>query len=308
METQPFERGLRSIAAFAGEILWPKRLDGTIGRLVGALSLLALGRAAFDFGLSAAAVEIFHYYDMVLRAALGWIDPYIQLLVDNISVSLSLHLVFNDYWHHVYVVLQMLFVRDAGVAFADGRRGLGVTRLAVGFVIASSTAILTALQFPGLADWAENLLFATLPTAAIFAYDVVMYFHAAYRRLEELNVVDGSPDRTRGAFLGRALRRGTNRFLLGLAVTYGCFLIPAVWNARPPAGGLVAIAVATVANASYWIWRGSTYARARVTDGQDWISSFRESEAGRFGVAVAGVLVWAAILAGLNVQALQLGI
>src|SRR5664280_1927998 len=95
---------LATIVPFGGEILWPKSLNATVGRLLGALSLLALARYSFDFGFSAAATKVFKYYVQLLRVLLGWTDPYLRPWIAALSARLNLHVKFNEYWHHIFVV------------------------------------------------------------------------------------------------------------------------------------------------------------------------------------------------------------
>jgi len=293
---------------FVHEVLWPRRLDGTVGRLLGALSLLALVRLAFDFGLSATVAQVFRLYDGVLGVLLGWLDPYLQTLLTSVLANLHLRIKLDDYWHHVFVVLQILFGRDAGVAYSSGRRRVAVVRFVVGFCIASIVAVLSGIQIPGNSDFVSNFIFAVLPTVGIYVYDLAMYCHAAMYQLTYLNRVDGLPDRTRANFFKGAVKRGTVRLAIGLGITLACFLIPLIRDAPVPAGGLIALGVATVGNASYWLWRGSKDASKEARLGRDWLTSFRKSEAGRFGVAISGVLVWTAILAGLNLQLAHIGL
>jgi hypothetical protein len=296
------------IARFTGGVFWPRNLDGTLGRALGALSLLALIRYSFHFGLSAAASEVFRFYHDVLRVLLGWLDPFLREWIAAIMVVIKLHFKFNEYWRDVFVVMQLLFVRDAGVAFADKRYTVGSVRLVVGFVVSAVTSVLAAIQLTQASNVLQNLVFATLPTCGIYAYDLVMYCHSATSQLEYLNKTEGQPGRSRGDFLKRALVRGTTRFALGISVSYLSFLFPVVRQAPAPAGGLIAIGLATVANASYWLWRGGKFAAAESRKGEEWIEAFRRSEAGRFGAAVTGVIIWALVFAAINAGMRQLGL
>jgi hypothetical protein len=81
-------------------------------------------------------------------------------------------------WRHTFLILQILFVRDANTAFTDGRRALGLTRLSAGIIIAFLTAVFAFVSKndnPLLA----NTIFSVVPVFGIFVYDVVMYAFSA---------------------------------------------------------------------------------------------------------------------------------
>lgn len=296
------------ILSFTRQVLWSNGLNGLLGRVLGGLSILALARYAFNFGLSAAGAAIFSYYNRLLRVLLGWADPLIESLVAKVSDLINIGIVFNGYWHHVFVVLQLLFARDAGVAFVSGRRSVGFVRVAVGFVLAVVVAILAAVTFSGVSFLVANIVFASLPMLAIFVYDFIMYCHAVLFQMDYLNRVDETPNRTRRAFFGSAMKRAVLRLGLVLVVSYLVFAVPAIRHAAAPAGGLVAIGLGTVANASYWLVRGASYARIHRNSDTSWSTAFSESEAGRFGVAVSGVLIWALVFSALNTGMQQVGL
>jgi hypothetical protein len=145
-------------------------------------------------------------------------------------------------------------------------------------------------------------------TAEAEARRTQLYCHAAIFQLAYLNEADARPERSRAGFFGAAMVRATFRLTIGLLVSYAVFLLPAVRHASAPAGGLVGIGLATVANAGYWLWRGARFASSSRRGSHDWVASLSRSEAGRFGVALTGVLVWLVIFACLNAGMQQVGL
>jgi hypothetical protein len=123
-----------------------------------------------------------------------------------------------------------------------------------------------------------------------------------------LNAEDKTPGRNGATFFRSAIARASVRFAGGLIVSYAAFVLPAMQLAPYPQGGLIAVGLATVANASYWLWRGARFVAQRREADETWVSAFKRSESGKFGIAISGVISWALIFAILNTGLQRVGL
>ncbi len=279
--------------------IFPPSILGVLGRIFGALALFALLQFATDFGLSATGRLILDIYLVALKNTVGLLDPFVRDFIKFINDLFNVKLVFAEGWRHIFVVLQILFVRDAGTAFSDGRSILGIVRLLIGFSIAFSFAVLAFLtELPSVL--LSNMLFGLVPVIGIFSYDVVMYLFSSTLFFKDIGVGEVESLGSRKQFFWGGFRRSAFRFFLVGAATLVIFLVPSVAALDFPHGGLIAITAGLVANAAYWIFRGSTYAVKQVSVGQRYRQAFLESESGRFGLSVVGILFWFTFFCALN--------
>ena len=168
------------------ELLWSKSLSGKLGRLFGALSLISLMEYAFHFGLSEASKAILTYYGVLLKVMLGWLDPSIRVLVRDIFFTFKIDIHFSELWRHIFIVLWILFARDAGVALADRRPVTAAFRLAVGLAIAVIVSVLASSTYAQVTENIQNVMIASLPVIGIYAYDVILYLYSAAFQIEYL--------------------------------------------------------------------------------------------------------------------------
>jgi hypothetical protein len=296
------------------DIFFPKGFSTKMGRLIAALSILALLSDSFYLGLSITFHMCLIYYDGLVRLLLFWAVPYMHLLTQYLSHLINLRITLSGPWHHVFVVMWILFMRDASVAFSDGRIKLSIVRGINGFCISIIFSFLASVKVGIANTLLQNMQLATLPYVGIYAYDLMMYAYSAlslkrYRGRK----VPIRPMPSRWRHFKENASRAHLRFALILSAIGLCFAIP-YFSAMPfPKGGLVVLAIATLVNLLYWVFRGVIYAsKARTkkdkSNLQSWYSHFVDSEAGRFALAVGSVFVWILTFIVLNTGAKILGL
>jgi hypothetical protein len=286
--------------------IFPPSVFGFLGRLFGALSLIALMRHASAFGFSATFAIVLDIYEIALRNTVGLLDPTVRSLIDWLRDTFAISLPFSVGWRHIFVILQILFVRDAGTAFADGRRSLGVVRLVVGLAVAFSTAIFAFVADPARPVLA-NAILCVIPIVGLFVYDVIMYAFSATWFFHAVGLGELEGDKSRGSFFLTGLKRSIVRFLLVASASLLIFAFPWVRSLAFPHAGLLAMTVGLVANAAYWLVTGWAYSARQRLAGKSFRAAFLESESGRFGLSVLGILFWFGVFSSLNAGMRLLG-
>jgi len=296
------------------DIFYPKGFSAKMGRIVAALSILALINNSFHLGVGVTFRMLFRYYDEILRLLFSWTEPYVHHFTQYLSHLIHIRITLSETWHHVFMVLWILFMRDLSVAFSDGRIRLSIVRGISGLGIAITFSFLATIEIGAINTVIKNAQLAIVPYIGIYAYDLVMYAYSALVQNQH-----GKGEEVAGSLHSRLKHfkviavRAHWRFALILSTIGLGLAIPTFSLAPYPKGGLIILAIATVVNLLYWVFRGVLYARkTRTKQSRDnlrsWYSLFLESEAGRFALSVGSVIVWIFTFVALNEGAKLLGL
>jgi hypothetical protein len=295
------------------EIFYPKGFSAKMGRAVAALSILALINNSFHLGVGVTFQMLFRYYDEILRLLFSWTEPYVHDLTQYLSRLIHLRITVSETWHHTFIVLWILFMRDFSVAFSDGRIRLSIVRGVSGLGTAITFSFLATIEIGAANTMIKNAQLAIVPYIGIYAYDLIMYAYSALAQNqngkgEEIT----KPLPSKWKYFKVIAVRAHWRFVLILCSICLSLAIPPFSSASYPKGGLIILAIATIVNLLYWVFRGVLYAQKAQTKQRDnlksWYSLFIESEAGRFALAVGSVIVWIFTFVALNEGAKLLGL
>lgn len=286
----------------------PKSTLGLLGRLFGALSLFALLDQAASLGLSVTFEAILSIYNTAVRLTIGFFDPVIKDFLTWLSSHLPFSIPFSEAWRHIFLVLQILFIRDAGTAFSDGRRTLAAVRLITGTIIALIVSVL-AFMADSASPLSANVVLSIIPIFGLFIYDITMYGFSATMFFDAVGAGEMRSKQSRIQFFRTGLWRSLFRFLLVGGLSASLLFVPFIATLPFPHGGVLAMIVGLFVNACYWIVMGSSYAFTQQrASGVKWKRCFLQSEAGRFGLAVAGILFWFMVFSALNAGAQIIGL
>lgn len=286
--------------------IFPPSTLGVLGRIFGALSIFALTQYALNFGLSKTWELILDIYLVALRATIGLFDPIVRAIIEELWQIFRIKVPFVEGWRHIFVVLQILFVRDAGTAFSDGRLALGVVRLLVGSMVALTAAVLSFISVTENSV-IGNMLFAIIPIMGLLCYDIVMYAFSATVFYDQIGIGEVGNAASRGAFFRQGVSRSFTRLLLVSSGSIFIFIFPFFRSMPQPHGGLVAMTAGLIVNAFYWLYMGHSYATEVKTSTNDYKVRFLASEAGRFGLAVLGIIFWFGFFCSVNAGMRLLG-
>jgi uncharacterized MnhB-related membrane protein len=296
------------------ELFYPKGFANKMGRFMAALSILALMSNSFYLGLSITIKMIISYYDEFIRVFFSWAEPYMHHIVNYFSNLINIKLTLNESWHHVFVVMWILFMRDLSVAFSDGRIRLSIIRGICGLCIAIIFSILASIEIGITDNLIRNAELAIMPYVGIYVYDLIMYAYSAFNSQPRIKIKHSktkSPSKWQH-FKANAVRAHFRFGLIAGAICL-CLFIPYFSQMPFPKGGLIILAIATLLNLTYWVVRGIIYAKKikKPTEKNNlgnWYSRFLESEAGRFSIAVASVFTWVLTFIVINTGAKILGL
>lgn len=269
---------------------------GMIGRVLGALSIFSLLSESSVIGISDSLAHLVNLYKKLVTLLTAWADPVVQAASQALSDVLQVDISLAQEWRYLFFVMMLLFIRDAGVAYSDGRMGLAVVRLVFGGI----TAIITSLAFQtGGVDLDNNIRLSIAPVIGLLCYDVAMYIINSMLPEDQIGRSEFPRKYPQGGFLLRGFVRSLARFFLVLFASLSVFAFPAVRDMNYPDAAIVAISFGVIANALYWLGRALTYGLSQ-RGAQPFFSRVEESEAGRFAMALIGVIFWLTAFLGIN--------
>ena len=275
---------------------------GVLSQIFTALSLFALLKHSFQFGLSDSFKIVMSVYIRAIELTVGQFDPVIKLSITWLHSVFSWDLHFTSNWRYVFIVLQMLFARDAATAFKDGRRKLSMIRFLIGTIISIATSIAVSIPI-GIDNLGVNIFIALSIPTALLVYDFAMYISTTLFFFRDIGLGEVSGYITKYNFLRRGVRRTFIRFIIVAAPSLGLFLFPIFRNAPAPAGGIISVFFGTCINIAYWLYMGLVYALNHGRSRADVKKIFLASESGRFGLSVLGVMLYAFLFLSLNAGA-----
>lgn len=289
------------------EAVWPSSPLGRLGRIFGAISIFYLLQNTTQLGLSDSFRIIIEVYQNIIKVTIGLFDPLVEAVIDWIQPFIPFKIHYNTIWRHVFTVLMLLFVRDAGTAFDDGRRILGVVRLVVGLILSIMFSVL-GFASPSSGYWMQSILLNGAIAVALLIYDIIMYWFSAFIFYNAIGAGENDRNASSKSFFLIGCGRSFQRFLIVLAASLIFLLLPPVRTWAPPTAAVSAALFGQIVNASYWIAGGLKYGLQQKALGIPVRVAFMESEAGRFGLAVTGVLFWSLMFCTLNAGARLLGL
>ena len=287
--------------------LFPLHPYQLLGQILAALSLLAIIKHISLVGFFSAFSMIIDVYNNFIAFTVGCFDPLIKYIISFLREYFSWQISFKEGWRHVFIVLQMLFVRDAGVAFSDGRRSLAVVRLLLGTAISILCSISIFVSYTPNAV-ISSIIFCGIPVVGLFVYDLTMYAVSSLFFFDEIGIGENDSTVSRSLFFFRGAEKSLYRLLIVYIPSILVFMLPSVRSLLFPRGGVVGILIGLFVNALYWLAHGSFYAFAQRSRGIKFGDAFYASEAGRFGLAVIGVLFWLLMFLAINAGGRLLGL
>lgn len=155
------------------EVVWPQGIFSKLGRVVGALSALALIQYGFEFGFAATVRVLMAYYDNLVSALLGWTQPYVVRLLVWVNAYFDWNLQLFPHWKHIFVLLSIYFFRSAAVNYSYGYPATATFGLIWGVIVALASSVAAGVvPFIG-ADKLSSLMVASIPIAGIFVFDLL---------------------------------------------------------------------------------------------------------------------------------------
>jgi len=125
----------RNLIVFLKTLIMPRSTWATLGQIFSALSIYAILYNTFKFGLSSTMSIIVDVYMRSIDLTIGNLDPFFEWIIVFINNYFFIKMKFHQEWRYIFIVLQILFIRDAFTAFTDGRLYLGFVRLIFGTAI-----------------------------------------------------------------------------------------------------------------------------------------------------------------------------
>lgn len=271
--------------------------------LFSSFSLFALLQHSVSFGLSEAFKLIIDVYAKVIDITIGQLlDPYIILLLDFFSDFFQIEFHFSHFWRYVFIVLQILFIRDAITAYEDGRKVLALFRLVIGISIAVLACVFMLLP----ETWNpvfSNIWIALTPLIALLFYDIIMYVITATFFFDSVRKDEKDRVLLRLGFVKIGIQKSVFRFLIIAIPTLILFVIPYFQNLDVPAGGIALMLIGGLINCSYWLYHAYRYAIRSKLQSEHILTPFMKSEAGRFGLSVLSVAYWLGMFCLINAGA-----
>ncbi len=108
-----------------------------VGILLNAVALVALVRCAIDVSGAATSLEfVMAVYATTRQLALGWADPYLQMLVGSANGYLNLHFTLYPYWQDALILFGVFGVGYVRARFVSGEFKSGLRFLSMQITLA----------------------------------------------------------------------------------------------------------------------------------------------------------------------------
>lgn len=281
----------RNWIIFLTTLMIPRSTWATLGQIFSALSIYAILHNTFKFGLSSTMAIIVDVYIRSIDLTIGNLDPLFERIIIFVNNYFIINLIFYQEWRYIFIVLQILFVRDAFTALTDGRSYLGFTRLIFGTLISIGCSA-SAFNAMHSSRFIASFLFFLHPISGLLLYDLLMYGFSSTLFFNQIGEGEGRSDQSRWEFFKTGVKRSFDRLLIVLIPSTASLFLPPVRSLEFPANGITALFIGMMANTAYWLIYGARYALTEVSKGRQFRKAFTSSEAGRFGLAVASVFFW----------------
>lgn len=272
------------------EIIWPKGIFGKLGRVVGALSVLALIQYAFDYGFAATVMVLVEYYDNLVDALLGWATPYMDVFVVWVNSHLDFDLQLLGYWKHIFVLLGIYFFRAAAVNYSYGYPITATFGLILGFIVALGTSVaIGAWPIIGSSN-VTNLLAAVIPITGIFIFDLIkQVWNATFIRAQAAEVYQREKW-TWWEFFRPNLYLVISQALGSVLLVWMVLLIP--WTQKMKSPPIFALGMLIVALALYRVGIGAYEVKELRKEGESWLSTFLRTNSAGIASAMFGLFFW----------------
>lgn len=280
-------------------VVVPKSKYQAFGQIFTALSMLAIIKHVALVGFAPVFSIMIDVYDNFIKSTVGFLDPLIHAMIDYLRAHFSIHIPFVVGWRHIFIVLQMLFVRDAMIAYSDGRMLLAAIRVFVGTVISLLCSIAIFIS-AGYTSFISNIIFCAIPVFGLLLYDLLMYAFSAALFFDAVRKGKVNNSISRSGFFIQGARRSFFRAFIVYMPSLCVIFIPSILVMPFPQGGVVGVFAGILANGFYWLLHGRSYALAQQKIGIPLKEGFFSSEAGRFGIAIFGVIFWLAVFLFIN--------
>jgi hypothetical protein len=288
-----------TIAEFVKQIAWPGSFSGLIGRLMGGISLLALLKQSFDYGIGPVLMTLLDYYDKLLAVLLDWAHPYINIVLIKIGALIGWPFVLYPHWKHVFVLLEIYFFREATVAWTGvyGKANAVfclVLGLGVAFISSVATGVVPIVQ----ESIVGNFMIGAIPVLGAALYGVIgflndaTFLRHAYAREHHQEIPTWWEHYVWG------IKRVVIRSLIGLLILWIGLQVPVVQTLPSP--GLAMFGALVFVFGIYWLLDGIIdSARLRVQNEPRWSAYWRSNHT-QLGTAMVSTFFWIALFLLLN--------
>ena len=234
--------------------------------LLGAISCANLAWKGFGFQIGPLLTSLLDSWDQLLADTLGLAASTLIKGLNDLAVYLgwNWHLILYDHWRHVYVVLNLYFVRDAA-QFGDLNLKQNMwTSYIAGFVVAAMSALCAGLLNASTTRYGDNLAIGAIPVIGFFMYAVVMAFAAArWNRAFFDRLAGRTEPQPFWQFFGHRIFLAARRATIGLVIlAIGLLLV----DVQSPA--ILMLAILWLLLAAEWLRRGWLQARDQVRSGE----------------------------------------
>lgn len=283
---------------FIRNVIWPKDFIGLLGRVVGALSILALLKHGIDFDFGQTFHAILLYYDALAGVLVGWAQPFIERWAhDWFAWQLALY----PHWKHIFILVGVYFFRNASNYFSGNSStehrakfySAGIFLLVWGFLCALAVSIGSGLVAPADGDWQAQFQIAAVPVIGAFVFTLGRrVWHATFLRGIDGEWPRGSAPNWWQAVWDTIYRAGI-RTLVGLALLIGGLQISSIGSL--PSAGLALLVFLVLLLAAYWFWLGIARVKVNQKPGEGWRDTYWRLSSTKLGAAMLGVFFWAGV-------------
>ncbi|WP_420860315.1 hypothetical protein [Algirhabdus cladophorae] len=254
------DTNISAARAFIKNSVLPDTFFAKLSILLASISMLSLLVHAVEYGLSDTFTLLLDWYETLLNKVLGWLGAILVFALELISRLISINISLQPHWQHVFVLMNIYFLRDA--LFYRTSKHLNVNRSNWHLTLGLLLAVLASCASGSINDDGTSLissiLVAVFPVSGILIYDLVErhWFVRHYAKADEFTQ-HGISNRQAAKFYRQKILERAVGLLLSSVITV---LISRNWIGLGEGVGIIALLVSMLLISIYWIsGRASLY-------------------------------------------------
>lgn len=169
------KKNLSSVSYFLRVCIFPDGVFGKLGVILAGISMMALVRNSLEIGLSDTFFIVLGWYDRFLDATIGWIGIWIESGINQLLHFLNIQISIHPHWKHIFVLLNIYFIRDAISYLESDRRRWNrfFWHLGLGLVLGAFFGTSSGIFADDGTSFYSSMAVAVTPLVAFFIYDIV---------------------------------------------------------------------------------------------------------------------------------------
>ncbi|MEP5761711.1 MAG: hypothetical protein ABJ327_20850 [Litoreibacter sp.] len=160
---------------FIKNCIFPDSFFAKLSVLLASISMVSLLSYAVEYGISDMFSVLLNWYETFLGLVFGWLGSILDSFLRLISRLLQVNFTLQPHWHHVFVLMNVYFLRDA--LFYRTTKHLNINRsnwhFGLGLTLAVFVSCASGVIIDDGSSVVSSALVAVFSISAIIIYDLI---------------------------------------------------------------------------------------------------------------------------------------